>query len=477
MGKYARLGKNTALVFIGSAGSKLMNLLMLPFYTRWLTVADYGSVDLISTYSGLLGVVVSCCIFEALFIFPKDKSNEEKRNYFSSGIGFWVVGSTICALICCAIKGFGYRGGWSGFIYDYMWWIYVVLIVSYIQSLVQQFIRAIDKMVVYSVTGIVQTASTIALSFLLIPKGGVAGYVLSIILANVVALAYSLLHSGAYRYFNLRNMNRADLMSMLRYSVPLIPNGLMIFLMNSLNRPMLESYAGLTAVGLFAIAGRFPNLLNTVYLIFQQAWLISVLEEAKKPTYEIFYNRMLKLVVVIQSLLAVMLAFIAKWIIELFTTPDFYPAWQYIPLLVVGIIFMNIATFVGSNFAVTRESKYYFYSTIWSGAVSVALNFVLVPLIGIWGACWSMVLSQAVWMGMRIKYSWKMVHITGFRFYMLNSVFLFGGTAVCILMQGTTWIYSAVAILIAYFVLINKNQIVNATKLAKGYYGKRFNHR
>lgn len=475
MGTYSRLGKNTALVFLGSAGSKLMSLLMLPFYTRWLTVADYGSVDLITTYSGLLLGVVSCSIFDALFIFPKDKTFCEKCGYFSSGIAFWIAGGIVCALIVLGIKSVGETTDVRGFVYEYAWWIYGVLIVSYIQALVQQFIRSIDKMVVYSVTGIVQTASTIALSFLLIPKWGVEGYVFSIILANVTALIYSLLHSGTYRYFSLKAINMADLRAMLKYSVPLIPNGLMIFLVNSLNRPMLESYAGLASVGLFAIAGRFPNLLNTVYLLFQQAWLISVLEEAKKPGYETFYNRMLKLVVIMQTLLAVFLAFMGKWIIELFTTPDFYPAWQYIPLLVVGVIFMNVATFVGSNFAVTRESKYYFYSTVWSGAASLILNFALIPFIGIWGACWAIVLSQAVWMGMRIKYSWKMVHITGLKFYALNSIFLCAGIAVCILMQGMVWLYPAIALLLAYFVIINRKYINNATNLIKQYYGNRFN--
>lgn len=200
----------------------------------------------------------------------------------------------------------------------------------------------------------------------------------SMVLGNAIALVYSMIRSGAYRYLHIRGISRNAVCEMLRYSIPLIPNGLMWFLISSLNRPVLETCSGLTAVGLFAVAGRFPNLLNTLYLLFQQAWLISVLEEAKKPTYEQFYNKMLKLVVVVQSLMAVLLAFSGKWIIELFTTPDYHSAWQYIPLLVISVIFMNVATFVGSNFAVTRESKYYFYSTIWSGGASLLLNLALI---------------------------------------------------------------------------------------------------
>ena len=59
MGKYSRLGKNILLVFIGNVGSKLIGLLMLPFYTRWLSVEDYGVTDVISVYvSFFLGIVV-----------------------------------------------------------------------------------------------------------------------------------------------------------------------------------------------------------------------------------------------------------------------------------------------------------------------------------------------------------------------------------------------------------------------------------
>ena len=476
MGKYVRLGKNAALVFLGSAGAKLMSLFMLPFYTRWLTVADYGSVDLIGIYSGLLLGFVSCTIFDALFIFPKDQPYEKKREYFSSGIGYALMTITGMALICWLVRILGKVNEWYGFVFEYLWLIFGLLAISYVQQVTQQFIRSLDKMLVYSMTGIIQTATSILFSFLLIPRWGIEGYVSSMILGNAVAFVYSMIHSGAYRYLHIRSISRNAVYEMLRYSIPLIPNGLMWFLIGSLNRPVLEIYSGLTAVGLFAVAGRFPNLLNTLYLLFQQAWLISVLEEAKKPTYEQFYNKMLKLVVVGQSLMAVLLAFSGKWIIELFTTSDYYSAWQYIPLLVISVIFMNVATFVGSNFAVTRESKYYFYSTIWSGSASLLLNLAFIPMFSLWGACWAALISQAIGMAMRIKYSWKSVRITGWCFYAHNSLFLFGSIAVCLLLQGTWLMYGLMGAMLTYFYAINRKHIHKTIILLKQYASNIYHH-
>jgi O-antigen/teichoic acid export membrane protein len=73
MGKYSRLGKNTFLVLIGQTGSKLIGFLMLPFYTSWLSVEDYGTIDIINVYVILLLSIGTACIAESIFIFPKGR--------------------------------------------------------------------------------------------------------------------------------------------------------------------------------------------------------------------------------------------------------------------------------------------------------------------------------------------------------------------------------------------------------------------
>lgn len=457
MGRYTRLGKNTALVFIGTAGSKLLSLLMLPFYTNWLTTADYGSVDLMGTYAGLALGVISCSIFDAIFIFPKDQPKCIQKQYFSSGLFFAITAIAISAIICLTITILSQKYQLNGFIYEYIWFIYGIMAINYIQTITQQFLRSIDKMVVYSTTGIVLTVSTIGFSFIFIPKSGVKGYVISILLANIISILFSIITGKIWRYISIHSIKRLSLIEMLTYSIPLIPNGIMWFLINALNRPVLEHWTGIASVGILAVASRFPNLLNTVYLLFQNAWLISVMEEAKKDAYTVFYNRMLQIVISVQIFLAAVLAFFGKWIIELFTTPEYYSASQYIPLLVIGVIFMNIATFVGSNFAVTRESKYYFYSTVWAGISSIIFNFALIPIWGLWGACWTMIFSQALCMIARIKYSWKTVKINNIAFYCHNIIFLTICVAASIFIESPLILYSIATIMLLYFYIINRH--------------------
>ena len=52
--RYTRFRNNTILVIIGNIGSKLMSFIMLPFYTRWLPIEGYGTVDIINIYVSFL---------------------------------------------------------------------------------------------------------------------------------------------------------------------------------------------------------------------------------------------------------------------------------------------------------------------------------------------------------------------------------------------------------------------------------------
>ena len=365
MERFKRLGKNTALIFVGTSGSKLITILMLPLYTRWMNVDQYGAVDLVTTYSTLFLGIVSLSIFDSIFIFPKGQSKTRQSQYFSSCIIFWIATTIIIILGCICISRLSKVFGWHGFFVDYIWQIFLLLIISYLQQLIQQFNRSIDEMNVYAFTGLIQTVGMVTVSFYLIPEYKVNGYVAALIIGNIGGIGYSLFSGKAYKYFSLKAWNKKALIEMLKYSIPIIPNGIMWFLVNSINRPLLEEYHGLTAVGFIAIANKIPALINQVYMIFQNAFTISAIEEANTPTYQQFYNQTLKVVVVGLLLMVSAITICCKWVIQLFTRPEYYSSWQYIPLLAYGVLFTNIDTFVVTNFTISRKSKYFFYSTVW----------------------------------------------------------------------------------------------------------------
>jgi O-antigen/teichoic acid export membrane protein len=419
MSKYGRLGKNILLVFVGNAGAKFIGLLMLPFYTRWLSVEDYGTTDIISIYATLILGIVTACIADAIFIFPKGQSIEKQKSYFSSGLFFSFISLLITAFLFEVINIiFRYNCMSNSFI-DNIWLIYGLLVTSFLQQYTQQFVRSIDKMKVYSITGIVSTCCVALFSFFIIPKWGVFGFVLVLIFANLLASVYSFLFSGSFKYLAVTAIEKKTCMEMLKYSIPLIPNSIMWWLVGALNRPVMESYLGMHAIGIFAVANRFPGILSMIFSIFSSSWQISVLEEFGKEGYSNFFNKMFRLLIVGLMFCFFIIAIACKFLVSIFATENFYEAWRYIPILVIGVVFSSVSGFVGSNFSATRESKYYFYSSVWGAISTILFNFIFIPLFGIMGAAISIALSLAIMAIVRIKYGWKYVKIQNIKTYIL----------------------------------------------------------
>ena len=155
---------------------------------------------------------------------------------------------------------------------DYTWLIFWLMVTSYMQSYCQSFTRSLNKMMQYSIAGIVLTLSTALFSVLFIPHLGLSGYALSLILAQLVAAIYSFVAGGCYKYIQFQGNSWSSVKEMLTYSAPLLPNGIMWWLVNGLNRPIMEHFLCLAAIGLYAVANRFTGMLFSLLSILSTAW-------------------------------------------------------------------------------------------------------------------------------------------------------------------------------------------------------------
>jgi len=415
--KYFQLFKNSYIILAGNAGSRILSLFMLPFYTKWLNSSDYGTTDIINVYSTFLLSVVSCCLAEAIFVFPKNKNKEKQKEYFSSALTFVLISIIICGVIFYFLSLYLNLNQIENSFSNNIWFIYAMTISSFLQQYIQQFVCSINKIKVYSFTGLVLSLSTIVFSFILIPKYGILGYISSIIGANLVASLYSLLLSKSYDYYSLRKVTVKCIREMLKYSLPLIPNSIMWWLVSSINRPIMETHIGLSAIGIFSVANKFPSVITMLFQIFSISWQISVFEEFTKSDYKIFFNKVLKGVTLLLITISITLTIFSEQIIQCFTDSEFIDSAKYMPIIGLSVVFSCISSFIGSNFSAAKESKYFLYSSIWGGITSLVTNIVLIPYWGLWGAVFSFLISFVVMTATRIFYSWKYVHITDYIFY------------------------------------------------------------
>lgn len=454
MGSFSTLRKNTALIMAGNISSKMLSLLMLPLYTTWLSVDDYGTTDVITVYSTLLLGLISGCIADAIFVIPKGKNDANKRSYFTTGFFYLLVATIISLLLFGLLFYLFVEFKISNSFADNIWGIYSVLISNVLFVYLQQFCRALDKIVIYSVAGFGVTFTTVLFSFLLIPKYGVYGFIAATCISYLISSLYILISTKMYKYLNVRSFKFQYLREMLSYSVPLIPNAIMWWLVSASNRPVLEMTCGLGAIGILAVAGKFPGMLNVLLNAFNSSWIISVLEEYGKDGFDDFYNKGIKWFCFILFTAAFGITIFGKWIIIVFTSDiSYHDSWIYMPMLAFSTVLSCLAGLIGSVYSAVKKSKYYFYTSIWSALSAVFFNIILIPIWGLWGAVFANTLSMLIMLLSRVYYSMKYVKFTAINFILVNFFFFILIFAQTILYQSLMGAVVNIFVLIVYFVV------------------------
>ena len=411
--KYIRLLKNTGIVFVGNVGSKLLTFLMLPFYTKWLSPAEYGSFDLIFTYSTLLLPLCFLCIIDSIFIFPANKSLKEQSCYFCWGLVF--SGSMALLSGILLFVGQHFFSDESFFVVN-LPLIMGVLGATFLQNYLQQFSRAIGNMRVFALSGFIVAAINCGMAFWLVPQQGVRGMVVSIIVAHLTSFILTVYFIKGWKYFSIKFGDRRDyLFPMLAYSIPMVPNAVMWWLIFSLSKPVIEKYCGSGELGIYAFASKIAGLLAISGQILSSAWQCSVIDEFGKPGYPQFYNRMLFALLVLQGFVAVCISIISRECLGAIVDVKFLSSYKYISLLCFSAVMAWHAGYIGTNFQAAKNSIEYLKTSLVGLCVVVVTTFLFVPLLGILGAVCASILGNVALLIARALKVERYVHMACWR--------------------------------------------------------------
>ena len=459
----------------GNLSSKLISFILLPVYTHYLSTAAYGESDMINVYASILLSLITCCVADGMFVFPKKEDENGKKSYFTSGLVF-VVGSFIVVAFFLFFLDVVFEYQQGVFLLD-KWWIYLMSFSMFIHLYFQQFALSLEKTVLYSLSGVVLTILMAALAIVLLPIYGLPGYLLSIIIANFGSALFLLISCRQYKYISIPYLNKVYLKRLLNYGIPLIPNSAMWWFMNGLNRPMMEVQLGLSAIGIYSVAYKFPTVLSMVFQVISHSMSITVVDEFGKPDFNVFYNRVLRVLTMAVLFVGVFLCVCSKWLIDVFADTEFYPAWQYMPVLTLAVIFQCMGAFIGNIFMAEKQSKYFFYSSLWGAGASILFTLFFIRLWGLLGVCIAIAGSFLVMLVLRIFYAWKNINIFSINYYLLS--FASYILIVVLITLDVSLVVIVLGLILYLFItfLINKQEIGvilnNSLNLIKYNYNKR----
>ena len=183
---------------------------------------------------------------------------------------------------------------------------------------------------------------------------------------------------------------------MLLYSLPMVFNTIGWTINSSLDKYCLIALCGIDASGLVAIAYKIPTILSVVHAIFIQAWQITAVNAYETENYKVFYSDTFIFSNAVAVFLCSGLIFGNKILARILFSGVFFEAWKYVPFLLISVMFNQTAGFVGPLLAAKKESGAMAKAAIIGSIFNLALNVVLIKLIGVQGAAIATAISSFV---------------------------------------------------------------------------------
>lgn len=451
MNIYKKLLGNSIIFAIGNLGSKLISIILVPLYTYYLTTSEYGMVDIVTITSNMLVPIFTLSIFDAVLRFVMDK-NQQKDEIFTNALFISVIGSILVISMYPILKIMNVLDGLLGY-------TIVIMILQANNSLFSQFSRAIGRIKIFAINGMIMTI-VIGLTniiFLVNFNLGIQGYLLSIIIGNLSSILFLFFSIKIYKYVNFNKLNKNITQSMLKYSIPLIPNAFMWWIINASNRYFILFFVGSSANGLFAVANKIPSLLSILSTVFFQAWQLSAIEEYNSKNKARFFSEVFGYFSMTMLLGTSGIIVVLKIVVKMSLAPEYIDSWKIVPFLLLGVVFSSFSGFLGTNYIAAKQTNGVFRTSVIGGIINVISNIIFIPLMGTKGAGISTMISFFVIWILRAYDTKKFIDMNiNYRNIIFNIIIIF--TQIFILYLNLPSMKEILVELILFFILIIINK-------------------
>ncbi|NVM01079.1 MAG: polysaccharide biosynthesis C-terminal domain-containing protein [Candidatus Helarchaeota archaeon] len=447
-----RLFSQSAIYGIGDIGSKILNLLLIPIHTYYLTPSEYSVFSLFILFYSF-GLTFYLLGINSGFIRYFLDERYENRKVFSTAFLFISIFNIFLSILIVI-----FSRGLSVIFFDnikYSGIFYygaMILMLESLSTLALLVYRAQNNPVGF-VTAVIVRMSVILgsnLVFLSILKLGLYGAVLGN-LAGSISL-FLILSFEAKKLLNLKFSSEL-FKKMFQYGIPTVPAVLSLTLLIMIDQYLLKYFGFFDKVGMYAVGYKMGMALSIIITGFRFAWFpfifqVSKQEDAQK-IFSAVFNYFNFFLIFFYLLICIYIPIFFKYIFS----PVYYESINLIPIVALGYIFYGYYENFMVGIYIKDKTPYIALVITAASFLNIVLNLFLIPLYNIYGAAFATAVSYIIlaWLG----------YIVSQRFYQVDYDFanllkpLFAGT---IIMAGN-YIFGSYSILkfilpFLYFLII-----------------------
>jgi O-antigen/teichoic acid export membrane protein len=409
--------RHTIIYGIGIVASKVVSLIMLPFYTRYLTPADYGVMQLVEMTIDVVSILAGTQIAQGIFrYYHKAESRAERESVLSTAFflltGCFGLASMLTILVAPALCRLVFGT------YRYTLLVRLAAGTMFVQSLAMvpfAFLRLRERSSLFTVLSVGKLVLQVSMNiaFLAVLGLGLRGVFFSTLVAN------TLLGVALMVYLVLRipmRVSKPVVRSLVRYGLPLVGTEFATFFSTFGDRYFLRVFGGETAVGIYGLAYQFGFILGTVgFTPFALMWeplrfRIAKSEDRDRQYSQAFVHMNLILITAALGILLYVDDFI-----RIMSSAAFHDSSPLVPIILLAYIIQSWASFHETGILVRERTEFITLANVLAALAALAGYLLFIPRGLAYGAAWATVFSFAVRAGVTfaisqklwpIRYSW-----------------------------------------------------------------------
>ena len=448
------LGKESAIYGLSTVIARLLNFFLLPFYTHYLTTGDYGIVATVFAYIAFLNILYQYGMDQAYMRYSK----ENEKTFTSAFIMVFIV-SLVFTLILMGNSGFwadtaGIKPENSALIK----YAAIILFLDALSIVGFADLRMSHKASYYAFIRVISIIINLSMNILLIAKFkfGVEG----VFLANIISSSITLLFLAPLHFRRLKFEFDGPLAyKLLSFAIPLLPAGLGAMAVRVIDRPILLKFSGESAVGIYQANYKLGIFMMLFVSMFDQAWRPFFIERADKEDAPKLFARVLTYFLLAGGWIFLAVSFFIEDIVKIRIagTPlihsAYYDGLTLVPIILGAYLFYGVYVNFLAGIIIRKKTKWIMAAALIGAAANILLNLKLIPLYGMYGAAWSVLISYILMAVMLheisrriypVKYEYKRI----FKIFLI--IVLYGGFGILCDGIGKNVIFFKSLILLIY---------------------------
>ncbi len=389
MSREKLLMKNTIILSIGTFLPKISSMIVLPILTGYLTAKEYGTYDLIVTLIALLLPAITLQIQSAAFRFLIDSRGiiEDSKSVITNIFFFSIPISIVTSGILFVFL--------SDFNEKVRLLISIYFVVDIVLVALRQIARGLGLNYHFSISSVLNSFFLMLMIIieLVFLNNGLIGVLYALITSTAISIIYLCVFISILKYISLEKISILWIKKMLKYSWPLVPNNLSMWVLSLSDRLVITYFLGLEATAIYAVANKIPNMLKLFQSTFLIAWHENATLSVKDDDSSEYYSKMFDIIFSFLSGAMSILIMLTPLLFNILIRGDYDIAYQQMSILYLGIFCSSIAAFLGGIYMAHMKTRSAGLSTVVAALVNIIIDLVLIERIGMYAASISTMLS------------------------------------------------------------------------------------